>query len=319
MREYYRDDQATLLLGDALDVLRELPDGSVDCIVTSPPYYGLRDYGMTGQYGLEASPSEYVGTMRAVFGEARRVLADDGTLWLNLGDSYGSAPEQRSRSGIKPRSSRRRDGAPVAAPRDAVRGRRKSLLMIPERVCLALCDDGWILRNKIVWRKTNCMPERVEDRFSGRHEAVYLLVSQERYWFDLNPLREKKNDGITWEQRKAAGAPGWHGLAGHSAVETVPSLASHPLGANPGDVWSLPTARSPDAHFAVMPLELARRCITAGCRPGGIVLDPFSGSGTTGDAARNLGRHYVGIDIKPAYHDLAIKRFAQTVLDFTAS
>lgn len=298
---YYRDDQVTLLLGDALEQLRTLSDGAVDCIVTSPPYHGLRDYGTPGQYGLEETPAAYVETMRALFAEARRVLANDGTLWLNLGDTYGSSAECRTRTGT--------------APAARHRARRKSLLMIPERVCLALCDDGWILRNKIVWHKTSCMPERSTDRLSGRHEPVYLLASRERYWFDLDPLRVKPHQGTTWEQRKESGAH-WEALSGGRGLPGgTPSLASHPNGANPGDVWSLPTARSGDAHFAVMPLDLAIRCIKAGCRPGGTVLDPFSGSGTTGAAARQLGRKYVGIDLNPAYHDLARERFAQGVLD----
>lgn len=305
MKAYYQDDQVTLLVGDALDQLRTLPDGSVDCIVTSPPYYGLRDYGTEGQYGLEDSPAEYVATMRTVFTEARRVLADDGTLWLNLGDSYGSAIEGRSRIGVGP-----------AARSES--GQRKSLQLIPEQVCIALFQDGWILRNKIVWNKTSCMPESVNDRLSGKHEPVYLLASQEQYWFDLDAVREKPRNGggAKWAERKAAGSPGWHRLAGYSALDRVPSLAAHPNGANPGDVWSLPTARSSEAHFAVMSPELAIRCIKAGCRPGGTVLDPFSGSGTTGAAARQLGRKYIGIDLKPAYHDLAKQRFAQGVLEF---
>jgi DNA modification methylase len=303
MTPYYADDQVTLLLGDALEILRALPDRAVNCIVTSPPYYCARTYGVDGQYGLEDTPEQYVAVMRAVFGEASRVLADDGTLWLNLGDNFESARESRSRIGIS------------AESRRLVPGRRKSLLMIPDRVALGLCDDGWILRNKIVWHKTSSMPERVDDRLSRRHEPVFLFVKAERYFFDLDAIREAPRAGVTYAERKAAGSSVWHGLAGFSAKEKVPSLASHPNGANPGDVWSIAPARSSEVHYAVMSTELALRCIKAGCKPDGTVLDPFSGTGTTGAAARQLGRKYVGIDLNPDYHDVAKNRFAQGVLD----
>ncbi|WP_328313138.1 site-specific DNA-methyltransferase [Streptomyces sp. NBC_00442] len=308
MDPYYQDEQVTLLLGDALAVLRTLADRSVDCIVTSPPYYGLRNYGTPGQYGLEPTPEEYIDTLRAVFTEARRVLAEDGTLWLNLGDSYGSAIECRSRAGVGP--------AARSAP-----GQLKSLQLIPERVCLALWGDGWILRNKIVWHKTSCMPEPVTDRFRSKHEIVYFLTAQDQYRFDLDAVREapQSRPGATWQERKAAGASGRHGASGDRAGETIPSLAAHPNGANPGDVWAIAPARLREAHFAVMPLELATRCIKAGCKTGGTVLDPFSGAGTTGVAAVGLGRKYIGIDLNSDYHDLAKPRFAQGVLQFGAA
>jgi site-specific DNA-methyltransferase (cytosine-N4-specific) len=283
---YYRDEQVTLLLGDALDQLRTLPDGSVDCIVTSPPYYGLRDYGTPGQYGLEETPAEYVATLRSVFAEARRVLADDGTLWLNLGDST------------------------VA----------KNLLGIPWWTAFSLQDVGWLLRNEIIWHKSNGMPESVRDRLSSRHEQLFLFTKQARYAFDLDPIREpvsedtKRRPVLDWETRKNRGESIRQG-AGGASVAGVQRVAANPLGRNPGDVWSIPTRPYPAAHFAVFPIDLPIRCIKAGCRPGGTVLDPFSGSGTTGAAARQLGRKYVGIDLNPAYHDLAKERFAQGVLD----
>ncbi|WP_318201092.1 DNA-methyltransferase [Streptomyces sp. SCL15-4] len=333
---YYRDEQITLLLGDALDQLRTLPDSSVDCIVTSPPYYGLRDYGAEGQYGLEATPAEYVETMRALFAEARRVLADDGTLWLNLGDSYSSGQgalntdfnerwhgegSSGQRKQEKGRPSRRRDGAEVAAARRAVTGLPpKNLLMIPERVAMALQDDGWILRNKIVWHKTNAMPSSVNDRLSNRYEHLFLFSKAERYWFDLDPIREPH---AMRPQRRPSGRPvdkiprpGQPKQTWSTATRNEVGVDGHPLGRNPGDVWAIPTRPYPAAHFAVFPIDLPLRCINAGCRPGGTVLDPFSGSGTTGAAARQLGRKYVGIDLNPAYHDLAKDRFAQGVLDF---
>ncbi|WP_309505416.1 DNA-methyltransferase [Streptomyces phytophilus] len=306
MSVYHHDDHVTLLLGKALEQLATLPDGSVDCIVTSPPYYCARDYGDPGQYGLEASPAEYVATQVAVFREARRVLTDDGTCWINVGDTYGSAREIRSRIGI------------TSEPRRPVPGQRKSLLLIPERLATALVDDGWTLRNKIVWRKTSCMPERVDDRLSRRHEYILLLTKQDTYTFNLDAIREKPaHAGMTSAQRQATlGRHVWHGPAGHGAKESVPSLASHPAGPNPGDVWDLPSGQTSGGHFATFPIDLPIRCIKAGCKPGGTVLDPFSGSGTTGEAAVRLLRKYIGIDLRAAYHDLAIPRFAQPGFDF---
>lgn len=318
---YYADDQVTLLLGDALDVLRSMPDTSVDCIVTSPPYFGLRDYGTEGQYGMEATPAAYVETMRGVFAEARRVLADDGTLWLNLGDSYAYPPGSAGRQGTTGQRSDRTFTA------EGLRGTRalppKNLLMIPARVAIALQEDGWYLRNEIVWHKVNAMPESVTDRLGGRHEKVYLLTKQPDYAFDLDAIREPHTsprsrakagqlDGGQSRSGKATGI-GVGDRRGGTARGDL-SATSHPLGRNPGDVWPIPVGRYPAAHFATFPIDLPLRCIKAGCRPGGTVLDPFSGSGTTGAAARQLDRRYIGIDLNPAYHDLARERFAQTAL-----
>ena len=279
---YYSDDTVTLLLGDAHDVLAGLPDESVDCIVTSPPYYGLRDYGTPGQYGLEETPTGYAETMRRVFAEARRVLSEEGTLWLNLGDSYSvrwSSERGAGRRGLNgDDDDRGRSGAITHGVPE------KNLLGVPWRVAFALQDDGWILRNEIIWSKPNAMPEPVRDRLSTRHEHLFLFSKSRRYHFDLNAIR------------------------GHGANRES-------KGRNPGDVWSIATRPYPQAHFAVFPIDLPLRCIKAGCKPGGTVLDPFSGSGTTGAAARQLGRKYVGIDLNPTYHDLAKDRFAQGVLD----
>jgi site-specific DNA-methyltransferase (cytosine-N4-specific) len=372
VKPYFSDGQVTLYHGDALDVARQLEDGCVDCIVTSPPYYGLRDYG-TGtwvggdpdcdhrhpthqkvgatsqmhaqsavisdgalykgicgacgaqrhdpQYGLESSPAEYVERLRGLFAELRRVLADDGTLWLNLGDSYASAGGME---GIGPNAvvgSTIRQATGRTRPTTALP--QKNLLGIPWRVAFALQDDGWILRNAIIWHKPNAMPESVTDRLSNRYEHVFMFSKSRRYWFDLDPIREPH---ITGDRpivpRDYSPKPGsWaantsiHGAYHRSSGRE--GVGRDDFGRNPGDVWTLPTQPFAAAHFAVYPVQLPQRCILAGCKPGGTVLDPFSGSGTTGAAAQHTGRRYIGIDINTTYLDLSLKtRLTQATLNF---
>lgn len=366
MKPYFTDGTVTLHHGDSLAVLREMPDQSVDCCVTSPPYFGLRDYGVEGQYGLESSPAEYVETMRALFAEVRRVLADDGTLWLNLGDSYSThvgkpaqwrAGEYLTAGKGKVAPARNRNGTAGDVP-------AKNLLGIPWRTAFGLQDDGWILRNDIIWSKPNAMPESVSDRLSTRHEHLFLFSKSRRYWFDLDPIREantsKPQRRLTQREDRANHATarpnGWTNM-----LSTEPAIIGHEAGRNPGDVWTVPTQPFAEAHFAVMPQALAERAILAGCKPPGTcvecgqrrrlrdshwwhcveptcdcaddevhmdtgwqpptmtgtVLDPFSGSGTTGLAATKHGRKYVGIDLSSDYLDLSLRtRFAQPGLDF---
>lgn len=277
---YYADDLITLHHGDAASTLAQLDAQSVNCIVTSPPYFGLRDYGDDGQIGAEATPAEFIASLVNVFREARRVLADDGTLWLNLGDSYSTYAGNRGAStGIE--SKRKRDPRPKVPKGAGLSGDRpmKNLLGMPWRTVFALQDDGWTLRAEIIWEKDNHMPESVSDRPTRSHETVFLLTKRPRYWYDPEALREAS-------------------------------------GANAPSVWRIPTSQFPGAHFATMPPELARRCIVAGCKPGGTVLDPFSGSGTTGLAATENGRRYVGIDLNAGYLDLSLRtRLRQGVLD----
>lgn len=310
---YYSDDQVTLHLGDALDVARTLSDGAADCIITSPPYYGLRDYGIAGQYGLESSPADYVDKLRVLFSELRRVLVDDGTLWLNIGDSYARNPAKGTTGTMNGRNvprmgyARNRTGKPDLP--------EKNLLGIPWRVAFALQDDGWILRNAIIWHKPNAMPESVTNRLSGRYEHVFLFSKSRRYWFDLDPIREP-------HVAKAKGGLFKRGNDSYVSRSTGTRQGNwdgkyNEHGRNPGDVWTLPTQPFTGAHFAVFPVALPQRCILAGCKPGGTVLDPFSGSGTTGLAAQRTGRKYIGIDINPAYHDLALNtRLHDATLDF---
>ena len=316
MSTYYQDDQIALHHGDSLEILRQMPDQSVDCCVTSPPYFGLRDYGAEGQYGLEASPVEYVETMRALFAEVRRVLTDDGTLWLNLGDSYYSG-----RGNPGPNSDDRKQVArrgwvrPLDRPSQSW-AKPKDLLGIPWRTAFALQDDGWILRNEIIWSKPNGMPESVTDRLASKHEHVFMLSKSRNYWFDLDPIRECHTEVSVARSRRNRFAEdqSQRGVGSPNTVD--PKKAVHEAGKNPGDVWVLPTQPFTEAHFAVMPQALAERAILAGCKPGGTVLDPFSGSGTTGLAANKHGRKYVGIDLNADYLDLSLRtRFAQPGLD----
>ena len=312
----------TLYVGDARTVLAGMPDQSTNCIVTSPPYWGKRDYGVTGQYGHEDTPEAYVATLRKTFSEARRVLADDGMCWLNVGDSYsasgGGATGLHAYLGPHITTHQVADLPP------------KNLLGLPWRVAFALQSDGWILRNAIVWHKPNAMPESVRDRLSCRHELVFLFVKQPAYWFDLDPIREphaastrrQMNPVRTRPPRR----PDSHTRPPKYGPETPEVTAAsryggrrhtrgHPNGRNPGDVWSIPTRPYSGPHFAAYPIDLPRRCIAAGCKPGGTVLDPFTGSGTTGLAAIGLGRKFTGIDLSPDFARLAAQRLAEAVAD----
>jgi DNA modification methylase len=318
---YYLDNSITLYQGDALIISSHLADESVNCIVTSPPYFGLRDYGTDGQYGLEASPAEYAETMRELFAELRRVLAHDGTLWLNIGDSYSGGNR-----GVYDPVGHLTDGVPMARPVTGVPG--KNLLGIPWRVAFALQDDGWILRNAIIWNKPNAMPESVTDRLGCRYEHVFLFSKSRRYWFDLDPIREAcstldpadisyRANGKSDRRRKSHAAPPGQRAQTNMLPTGTRHTATAEMGRNPGDVWTIPTQPFAAAHFAVMPQHLAQRCILAGCKPGGTVLDPFSGSGTTGLAAQRTGRRYTGIDINAEYLDLSLRtRLHNGTLDF---
>ena len=327
---YWHDTASAVYLGDARDVLADMRDGSADCIVTSPPYWGKRDYGMARQYGREPNPEAYVATIRGVFAEARRVLADDGTCWLNLGDSYSVGGG--ARIGLHAYL-----GSHLTAHK--VPGMSaKNLLGLPWRVAFALQDNGWILRNAIVWHKPNAMPESVKDRLNCRHELIFLLVKQPAYWFDLDPIRIPTTAAAQAHPRATAGRPGsgrppsrrprdarppkygphtrqvtaasrYGGLRGDTRHRRA-----HPLGRNPGDVWAIPTRPYNGPHFAAYPIDLPLRCIAAGCKPGGTVLDPFTGTGTTGQAALQLGRRFTGIELNPAFAALAAERLRHAAM-----
>ena len=319
----------TILTGDSRRVLVTLPDASVQCCVTSPPYFGLRDYGHAGQLGLEQTPDAYVAEMVALFREVRRVLEDDGTLWLNLGDSYsrspgkgGSGPGKNAdyygdnygaASASRVRSS---DGRVGRGDRPGTRTGglgEKQLLGIPWRVAFALQADGWYLRSDIIWHKPNPMPESVTDRPTKAHEYVFLLSKSARYFYDADAIAEP------------ALRPEGSGNTGRKYGEDRDRPGSH-LGAsvpwkgetrNARSVWSIPTRPFKGAHFATMPPELARRCILAGSRQGDMVLDPFGGAGTTGLVADRLGRHATLIELNPVYAELARERITGDAPLFT--
>jgi site-specific DNA-methyltransferase (cytosine-N4-specific) len=307
---HYQDDRVTLYAGDALAVARELPDASVDCICTSPPYWSLRDYGVAGQYGLEATPAEYVERLRTLFTELRRVLADDGTLWLNVGDTYAGNAAMTGTKSVRQRlnNSRLRNKTITRGVADLP---AKNLLGMPWRVAFALQDDGWTLRSDIIWYAPNKMPESVTDRPSSRHEHVFMFSKNQRYWFDPAAVREPAvQAGRTRRDR----------IGGNKGVLTAHSPGAIFTGSdtrNIGDMWAINTQPFPEAHFAVYPIELPQRCILAGCKPRGTVLDPFNGSGTTGLAAQRTGRRYIGIDINRDYLELTLKtRLQNAALDF---
>jgi DNA modification methylase len=319
-----------LHLGDCRQILQVLPAQSVNCCVTSPPYFGLRDYGMANQIGLEQTHDAYVAELVAVFREVRRVLRDDGTLWLNLGDSYcsiggehtgrkdnqqGVGAGNRQWKGGSGRadkvvksdglSRRNRDGtkAPGLKPKD--------LIGIPWRVAFALQADGWWLRQDIIWHKPNPMPESVTDRCTKAHEYIFLLSKSARYWYDAEAI---KSPSVSAAPRGGANAFRGQGhfrnSDGGPANRNGRDMAS--IGRsehrNRRSVWTVATQPYKGAHFATFPPKLVEPCILAGCPVGGTVLDPFSGSGTTGQVAINHHRSYIGCELNPDYHRLANQR-----------
>lgn len=316
MKPYYEHAGIVIYAGDCLDVLRSLPDGAARCCITSPPYWGLRDYGHDGQIGLEPTPEEYVSRMVEVFREVRRVLTDDGTLWLNLGDSYAA----NTTGGIAPQggtSARPKIDSTEYAARRVPNGLKpKDLVGIPWRVAFALQADGWYLRQDIIWAKPNPMPESVTDRCTKAHEYLFLLAKSERYYYDQEALKEPVSAssierwGTDKPKRKN---PSPQGLSAGS-VSGESCFGSQDGTRNRRSVWTISTKPFNGAHFAVMPEDLVKPCILAGTARGDVVIDPFTGAGTTAKCAKELGRGFVGSELNPAYCEIAAKRMAQEVL-----
>ena len=296
-----------IIHGDALTELSKMPPDSVQMCVTSPPYFGLRDYGVTGQIGQEQSVEAYVAALVAVFDQVRRVLKPDGTLWLNLGDSYAA-----NRGGFANGSSDggvRRGPRGEASVKPPVGLKPKDRMMIPARVALALQADSWWLRDEIVWHKPRTTPSSVKDRTCAAHEMVYLLAKSERYYFDYLAIEEpSKYPGLTRGRKKAfreheGNASAHRKVAGfyqdHVVVRETRRKRS---------VWSVSPEPYRDAHFATFPTALIEPCILAGSRPGDVVLDPFFGAGTTGLVASRHGRACIGIELNGDYVALAASR-----------
>lgn len=304
-----------IIPGDCIAGLRTLPDASVHCCVTSPPYWGLRDYGHDGQIGLESTPEAYVARMVEVFREVRRVLRDDGTLWLNLGDSYNNAGSSKNGTGL---DGKQRGGATGADGecgykkrdlRHALKGsgvKHKDLVGIPWRVAFALQADGWWLRQDIIWHKPNPMPESVRDRCTKAHEYVFLLTKSERYFYDAEAVSEALS-GKPHAPGNKCSTDGGHmrNDFGTDAMQRVWGASGR---RNRRSVWTVTTKPYSGAHFAVMPPDLVEPCIKAGCPEGGTVLDPFAGSGTALAVAAELGRNAVGCELNPDYIALAERR-----------
>lgn len=281
---------------DCLTGLRAMPDESVNCCVTSPPYFGLRDYGHADQIGLEETPEQYVAKIVEVFREVRRVLRDDGTCWLNLGDSYSAS--NSGNNGYKDgRANREKRQGP-----GLVSGLKpKDLIGIPWVVAFALRADGWYLRQDIIWHKPNPMPESVTDRCTKAHEYIFLLTKSTRYWYDADAIKEDKAPSTISDNRTNDNGARRNRAYPGQASNGGTNLGGSDGKANKRSVWTIPTQSTPEAHFATFPEGLIVPCILAGCPEGGLVLDPFMGSGTTAFVASKLGRNYYGFEINPDY------------------
>ena len=303
---------AQIFIGDSRDSLRKLPDKSVQTIVTSPPYWGLRDYGHDGQIGLEQTPDEFIEQLCQVFDEASRVLKDDGTIWVNLGDSYagsGKGPAGNILKDTAAGEARHLESKHSAIVPDGLKP--KDLVGIPWRFAFAMQARGWYLRQDIIWAKPNPMPESVTDRCTKSHEYIFLMSKNPKYYFDNEAIKE---EAITEPTVRDKNAEGYQ--ADYSKGDRF-SPGARVYGAdgkrNKRDVWTVNVKPYKEAHFATYPPELIEPCILAGSKEGDIVLDPFSGSGTTGEVALKHNRNYIGLELNPEYAALSEKRLTSAI------
>ncbi len=319
LKPHWQNDRVTLYCGDALETLKRLPDESVHCCVTSPPYFALRDYGVDGQMGLERTPDEYIAKMVNLFREVQRVLRSDGTCWINIGDSYfsqskgtgGSNPETSPKNAIKGVDNFQKFD-PIRIDAGDTACKAKDLIGIPWMLAFALRSDGWWLRQDIIWAKPNPMPESVHDRCTKSHEYIFMLSKSAKYFYDAESVKEptvsteiKKftdcgQDKQRGHSRRHAGLNGRY--AQRLQEEGAPTLR------NRRSVWHVTTKPYQGAHFAVFPPDLVEPCVKAGCPSEGVVLDPFAGSGTTGMVASMHNRNSVLIELNPQYCELIKER-----------
>jgi len=307
-----------IICGDSLEVLQTLDSESIDCCVTSPPYWGLRDYGDEEQLGLEPTFDEYINKLCNIFDEVQRVLKSEGTCWVNLGDSYssqgGPEPEQTIRSNKENYVNRGQNDGKSRKPVSGTLA--KSLCLIPQRFAIEMTNRGWICRNEIIWHKPSCMPSSAKDRFTVDFEYLFFFVKNQNYYFEqqfdkytqplnrwggvkFNDIEDTKYEGLITNYNRAG-----------------KSVRPNPEGRNKRCVWSINTQPNPDAHFASFPEELIFTPIIAGCPVGGMVLDPFVGTGTTCRVAKDNNRNYLGIDLNPEYCQISVKNLRQEVLAF---
>ena len=310
--------ESRIICADAVEGLRSLPDSSISMCVTSPPYYGLRDYGSDQQIGTEETPAVYIERLVAVFREVRRVLREDGTLWVNIADCYAGSGKGVSSRPVAEQNVNKQtylmeaDGVPTKMPHVWDGIKPKDMIGIPWMLAFALRADGWYLRSDIIWNKINCLPESVRDRPTKSYEHIFLLSRSPRYFFDADAIKEP----ITEESRKRyqrgrSEGSKYGAFSGDQCIngsDYGERMRGQKL-RNKRDIWHISTnSYRMDGHFAMFPEKLVEPCILAGSQEGGIVLDPFFGSGTTGAVAKRLGRRFIGIDLNPDYCRMAQQR-----------
>lgn len=304
-----------IYLGNCIDVLRTFPDKSINCCITSPPYYGLRDYGVDGQIGMESTPDEYVENIVNVFNEVKRVLTDDGVLWLNIGDSYAGSNKGKGTKKLSKLQSSNHDANYMLNNNNTNKTYKlngykpKDLIGIPWMIAFALRNSGWYLRQDIIWAKGNPMPESVKDRCTKSHEYIFLLTKSRKYYFDNVSIKEP---AITKPKARNKNKEGYQADYPNGSRFSAGTRVYGSDGMrNKRDVWFVNTKPCKEAHFATFPDTLIKPCVLAGCPENGIILDPFIGSGTTGIVAKRHNRNYIGIEINPEYAAIAERRISE--------
>ena len=290
-----------IIQGDALNVLKTISDESIDCVMTSPPYWALRDYGIEGQLGLESTFQEYITKLCDIFDEIKRVLKKTGTCWVNIGDTYGGSGNNGNYK--DPKDINGRTGQSKAINKNAI---AKSLCQIPSRFAIQMCNRGWILRNEIIWHKSNAMPSSVKDRFTVDFEKLFFFTKSKKYYFETQ-YEPVINHSDAWYRHKLRQNKNYKLKKPYQHNFPIPK---YPNKKNKRTVWNINTKPFKEAHFAVFPEKLCETPINAGCPKDGIVLDPFSGAGTTSVVAKKQGKSFIGIELNKEYIEIAQKRIA---------